>query len=191
MVLYIRPFVPNLKLFHYVNIKDMEKENLIEYYKSIIETSLDCIKLFDLEGNLFYINEAGIKEHNLGSLEEALKQGWKVTDCTVEEDKPKFLKAVGDSLNGSINMIEISHTKDGSDREICLETVGPVRDSSGKIIGTFGTSRDISEIKKSGEILKEKISELERMNKLMAGRELKMIELKEEIERLKNHSELN
>jgi len=50
------------------------------------------------------------------------------------------------------------------------------------ILGFF---TDITERKKSDEFIKEKIEELEEINKLMVDRELKMIELKEEIESLK------
>ena len=52
-----------------------------------------------------------------------------------------------------------------------------------------GTIRDISQNKKSEENLKEKMEELEKLNKLMVGRELKMIELKNELNKLKNKNE--
>ncbi|MFA6255070.1 MAG: PAS domain S-box protein [Patescibacteria group bacterium] len=46
------------------------------------------------------------------------------------------------------------------------------------------TVRDITEQKKAEQALKEKINDLERLNKLMVGRELKMVELKERIKQL-------
>jgi PAS domain S-box-containing protein len=74
------------------------------------------------------------------------------------------------------------------------------KDEDGNFIGYFLSLIDISESKKFQERLKkeiaekteelrEKINELEKMNKIMVGRELKMIELKEEIERLKKELE--
>jgi nitrate/nitrite-specific signal transduction histidine kinase len=45
-----------------------------------------------------------------------------------------------------------------------------------------------SELEKSNKTLGQKVEELEQMNKLMVGRELKMVELKEEIEKLKGQT---
>lgn len=50
------------------------------------------------------------------------------------------------------------------------------------------TIRDISDRKKIEEELKEYVNGLENINKIMVGRELKMIELKQEIERLKKRT---
>lgn len=50
----------------------------------------------------------------------------------------------------------------------------------------FGTHQDITVIKKAEEDMKQKYQELEKLNHLMVGRELKMIELKQEINRLKS-----
>jgi len=70
------------------------------------------------------------------------------------------------------------------------------RDEKGDFIGYFLTIVDISEIKtlqenlekkveeKTGE-LQKRVEELEKFHKLTVGRELKMIELKEEIKKLK------
>ena len=46
------------------------------------------------------------------------------------------------------------------------------------------TVRDISEQKKREEEFKNKVEELEKINKIMIGRELKMVELKEKIKKL-------
>ena len=46
------------------------------------------------------------------------------------------------------------------------------------------TVRDISQRRKSDDLLKQKNEELEKMNKLMMGRELKMVELKNKIAEL-------
>jgi PAS domain S-box-containing protein len=54
----------------------------------------------------------------------------------------------------------------------------PLRDPHGDVIGVLGTYMDITEIKKKSE-------EIEKMNTLMVGREVRMAEMKTEIEDLK------
>jgi len=84
-----------------------------------------------------------------------------------------------------------------------IATCSPVRDGNGVIISVVEVLHDITERKQAedeiGKLneeleqrvaertaeLEEKNAELERMNKLFVGRELRMKELKEEIKRLK------
>ncbi len=80
-----------------------------------------------------------------------------------------------------------------NDYEITLKGIGnnPIPTSlsakmmfspSQEFIGVEGVLRDISDRKQTQTKLVEKTEELERMNKLMTDRELKMIELKKELE---------
>ena len=50
---------------------------------------------------------------------------------------------------------------------------------------TYAIARDITDRKEADKKGKEHLEEIENINKLMVGRELKMIELKNEIEELK------
>jgi len=45
--------------------------------------------------------------------------------------------------------------------------------------------RDVAERKKMEETLRQKLEEVEKLNKFMVGREVKMVEIKEENERLR------
>lgn len=168
-----------------MNKKD---KKIIKQFDVLTKISPDCIKLFDIEGNLLYINPAGLKEHYLKNLKEAVDNGWRQTNTVIEEDKIKFTRALKDAIEkDKISTIEIRHTKQGSNKNVCLETIAPVKDDEGKLIGIFGVSRDISELKESEEKLKQKIEELEKLNNTMTGRELKMIELKEQIKKYKQN----
>jgi hypothetical protein len=51
----------------------------------------------------------------------------------------------------------------------------------GTVVGAVVTFRDISERKKMDTELKEHVADLERFNRLVIGREERMIQLKEEI----------
>lgn len=182
--------------------------DLSERFKVLTETSPDCIKLFDTEGNLLYINPGGIEEHNLISLENALEKKWKMTDSIIENDHKKLEEAIKKAEQGEVSTIEIRHTPD-TNRAICLETIAPVKNKKGEVVAIFGVSRDITPLKKTEKklekimsslekevkirtsSLKEKIDELEQINKLMVGREMRIIELKEENDRLRQQLESN
>ena len=58
-----------------------------------------------------------------------------------------------------------------------------------KVVGFVNIIRDITTEKISDERLKEKVDELERANKAMVGREIKMIELKNRIKELEEQLE--
>jgi PAS domain S-box-containing protein len=63
-------------------------------------------------------------------------------------------------------------------------TKGPLYDSGGRVIGSFGISRDVTDATRADDELRQRNEELERFNRATVGRELDMIELKREINRL-------
>ena len=62
-----------------------------------------------------------------------------------------------------------------------LTTKVPLRDAAGEICSMLGTYIDITERKEVEEKLKQKYDELDRFNRVTVGREIRMIELKKEI----------
>lgn len=63
-------------------------------------------------------------------------------------------------------------------------TVTPLRDGSGRLLGFLKIMRDLTASKQSEEALREHVDELSRFNQATEGRELRMIELKREINEL-------
>lgn len=92
-------------------------------------------------------------------------------------------------------------TKSG--KELIVNVSAALRkDKDGNIIGYFLAFSDITELKNFQHQLEEKVAErtqqlqvkieeMERFNKLAVGRELKMVELKKEIEKLKEELQKN
>lgn len=64
----------------------------------------------------------------------------------------------------------------------------PFTDRDGKVIGVIAFVMDITDKKTAEEQMVKHAEELQNFNRLMVGRELKMVELKKEIERLKRNS---
>ncbi len=70
------------------------------------------------------------------------------------------------------------------------------KDTSGNVLGVFAAARDVTARKRAEEELAEqrrrdldRLAELEKFQRLTVGRELKMVELKKEIEDLKREIE--
>jgi hypothetical protein len=60
----------------------------------------------------------------------------------------------------------------------------PLFDKDGNVTGSFGMTTNITEGKQMEEELRRNVAELEQFSKLAIGREIKMIQLKEEINEL-------
>lgn len=82
------------------------------------------------------------------------------------------------------------YPKLGGTKRYIFFTAAPIKNEKGEIIAAVETLEDITERKLSDEKhledLKEKAGEIDKTDQLIVARELKMIELKKEIEYLKN-----
>ncbi len=156
-LLYLFFFRPLTGEISQCRLLNEELENEEAKYRSLTDISPDCIKLFDRESRLLFINTGGLEEHGLTGLEAAKKYNFK--NSIIEEDREKFTRAFTAALKGQISSIEIRHTREGSIREVCLETIVPVKDSGGKVTSIFGVSRDITKLK-SLEKNKELLTQL-------------------------------
>lgn len=65
-----------------------------------------------------------------------------------------------------------------------LAIKGPLHDEAGNVIGMYGIARDITERKTNEENLRRNNEELQRFNRAMIGREMEMIRLKREVNKL-------
>lgn len=98
------------------------------------------------------------------------------------EDRDIFLKEIknkGEVRNFNTKLIN----NKGQAVDVSI-TSHIIFDANKKPIGIEGIIRDITNDVKSENKIKMKMAELERLNKLMIGRELKMVELKEKINQL-------
>lgn len=152
------------------NIRDISDRVKIEYalkeselkYRTLTESSPDCVKMFDLKGNLLYMNRGGLREHRLSSLKSALSKNWSAADSIDLEYHGEFTKALKRATTlGKTSSFEIKHDPKYSTRGTCLETVVPIKDIRGKVVSVFAISRDITDMKKTEEDLRDSQNRLE------------------------------
>jgi PAS domain S-box-containing protein len=158
-----------------------------QYARSLIEASPDPLVTISPEGKINDVNEATVKV--TGVPREKLI-GTDFSDYFTEPDKARegYQRVLSQGLVTDYPLT-IRH-QDGRLADV-LYNASVYKDVRGKVLGVFAAARDVTAQKKAEAQIKEldRLADLERFQKLTVGRELKMIELKREIEDLKRRLE--
>ncbi len=170
-----------------------------QYARSLIEASLDPLVTISPEGKITDVNEATMKV--TGIPRDRLIGTDFSNYFTEPENARKGYEQV--FAKGSVTdyPLTIRH-KDGRLTDV-LYNASVYRDAQGKVLGVFAAARDVTAQKEAESKVAEqrareeqrtreleRLAELERFQKLTVGRELKMIELKKEIEELRKETSL-
>jgi PAS domain S-box-containing protein len=159
-----------------------------QYARSLVEASLDPLVTISPEGKITDVNEATIKVTGVSRMELI---GTDFSNYFTEPEKARdgYQQVFA---RGSVTdyPLTIRH-RNGRLTEV-LYNASVYKDARGGVLGVFAAARDVTAQKRAeaeialqrGKDL-ERLAELERFQKLTVGRELKMIELKKEIEELK------
>jgi two-component system, sensor histidine kinase and response regulator len=152
-------------------------------YQTLLEQSDDVVLITEQDGSVRYETSA------IGKLsgylpQDIIKQPFAIH--VFEEDLPLVQKTFQDLITGQKDETAEIHfrikTKDGGIKW-CEGSAKKLLDDP-VIHGIIITLRDISTRKAAEENFLSRTREVERMNELMVGREMKMIELKKQIEQL-------
>jgi PAS domain S-box-containing protein len=174
-----------------ISEKKRAEEQLLsasQYSRSLIEASVDPLVTISTEGKITDVNEATIKVTGIPR-DELI--GTDFSNYFTEPDKARdgyqqvFAK-------GSVTDYPLTIRHRNRQLTEVLYNASVYRDAGGNVLGVFAAARDVTAQKRAeAEIAEqrgkelERLAELERFQKLTVGRELKMIELKKEIEELK------
>lgn len=168
-----------------------ERKQAEEKFKLLslsVEQSTEGMAHADLNGNLIYINKAWCEMHGYKSSKNLLGKNLKIfhNKKQLENDIIPFNEEV--KKNGTCSG-EVGHiTKEGKTFPT-LMTSTLLEDAQGNPFAMVGIARDITERKRVEEKLISRNKELELFNEVTVDRELKMIELKKEINELLEKSD--
>ena len=170
------------------------KRQALEAARSMIESSLDSLVSISPEGLITDVNEATVKVTGVPR-EELIGTAFSgyFTEPNKANEIYQRVFAGGVTVDHPLTM----RHRDGKVTDI-LYSASVQRDTAGNVLGVFAAARDVTEQKQAQEAriaqqAKEldRLAELERFQRLTVGRELKMIELKKEIESLRRLVQMN
>jgi PAS domain S-box-containing protein len=149
---------------------------------SLVENSRDLIIMASLDGRVLYLNQAG--RELIGVEGSGEKAGSHIEDYVPVEEwvrwrevhLPGVLKHGSGEWQGVIR-----HVKTGRVVEMQVSTFLIRHPQTGEPMCMASIQRDITVQKHSERQLKKNMGELEQFNRLAVGRELRMIELKREV----------
>lgn len=147
-----------------------------------VEQSSSIVVITDKNGSIEYVNPkftevtGYFSSEVLGRNPNILKSGE-----TSETDYKVLWETI---LDGREWVGEFLNLKKDGTPYWAASTISPIISSEGEITHFLAIKEDITDRKESDAALREKMDELEEFNKIAVGRELRMIELKAEINNL-------
>src|SRR5664279_2619185 len=164
-----------------------EARQAYEAARSMIESSLDALVAISPDGLITDANEATVKVTGIPRVELI---GTAFSDCFTEPEKANAIYHLVFEQGMAVDYPLTMRHRDGALTEV-LYNASVYRDGGGKVLGVFAAARDVNkqnraqqEIAEQQAKALERLAELENFQRLTVGRELKMIELKKEIEQL-------
>ncbi len=147
-----------------------------EQLRNFVDNASDAFFISDMNGNFLDVNESACI--NLGYTREELLN-LSITDIDINHTPDKLSEILNSMVYNKTESIETAHRQKNGESfpvEVRIRTFGPKKKPF-----LLSLARDISERKQADDELKQKMKQLEIFNKAAVGRELKMLELKKEI----------
>src|SRR5438874_5125197 len=160
------------------------------YAESLIRNAPDTVFVSDLEGKILQANDAAFALLGFRP-DELIEQS--LSGIISPEETRAFLAALREVVErGVTRNARLNPRSAGGEVIPTALNASALRDGEGNVIGAIGILRDMREyeqvvrdLEKSKSELQEKILDLEKFEEVVVGRELKMIALEKELERLR------
>jgi PAS domain S-box-containing protein len=154
--------------------------------ESLVDVVDAIVTIINDKGEVVFINKKGVEILGYDK-NEIINKNW-VKNFVTDNDKERVKQNIQEVLSGEADKnAYIENEVIAKDKKVLV--VGwrksAFKDSNGKVTGVINIGEDVT-LKKKEEAEREEYSrELERLNEVMVDRELKMIELKKELGKLK------
>ncbi len=154
-------------------------------FRTVADSAPVMIWMSDVDRKCTYVNKVWL-DYTGRSLEEELGQGWK---SDVHPDDVKHSDDAYEQAFARQQAFSVEYRLKGSDGTYkwFFARAVPHFTTDQLFLGYIGSCVDITERKEAEERRIGYIEEIEKMNRIMVERELKMIELKEKIKKLERH----
>ncbi|MDP6417892.1 MAG: PAS domain S-box protein [Candidatus Krumholzibacteria bacterium] len=156
----------------------MESE---ERYRGMIEKQGEGIAIVDASERFFFANH--VAEKVFGVPEGSLK-GRSVFDFVEAESREGIREETARRIQGQRSTYPLTILRQDGEKRHLQITATPWMDEQGNFSGSFIIFRDDSDRVRAEEQVEEKVEELERFYRLAVERELKMVQLKAEVNEL-------
>lgn len=152
-----------------------------ERYRAVVNDLTEVVCRFKADGTVTFVNE--VYCHFFGSRDELLGRNWHPVampeDIAMIEERLRTLSPANPVVDVENRVIS------GSGKVYWMQFINHAFfDEDGRLIETQSVGRDITERKRAQDELQQKCIELERFNKVTVDREMRMVELKQEINAL-------
>jgi PAS domain S-box-containing protein len=142
--------------------------------RGLLDATQESLLLLDSEGIIIAVNQTAARRHQRTPEELVGTNRFDILPQNLRESR----KAHFNNVRQTGNPADFEDIRDGM---VFHQLYYPVQDKTGAFIGVAIFAQDITERKHMEEDLKRNVAELEQFSKLAFGREIKMIQLKKEI----------
>lgn len=159
--------------------KRKESDKNLKIFSTMIEQNPALILITDKKGNITYVNPKFSSTTGY-SFEEALNQNPRVLKSgTSPQDKYSELWET--ITSGNTWKGEFYNKKKNKEYYWASATIFPIKDEKGEVTNFVGIQEDITIKKEIEKKFNDKVLEMEKFQKFASDREIRMIELKKEV----------
>ena len=149
--------------------------------RGLLDATQESLLLLDKDGIIIAVNQTAARRHQRTPQELVGTNRFDMLPPNLRKSR----KAQFTNVLQTGNPADFEDSRDGM---VFHHIYFPVQDKTGAIIGVAIFAQDITERRHMEDEMKRNVEELEQFSKLAIGREIKMIQLKEEINELLDQS---